>query len=87
VWWESVAPGDVISFHYFNSSPEVIRLAVMMYIRYGDPSFSLRQGSTFCVAFSICRAVVCSRKPGAGKQPKVSSVGAACVALPPRGRE
>ena len=27
-------------FHYFNSSPEVIRLAVMMYIRY---PLSLRQ--------------------------------------------
>ncbi len=27
-------------FRYFNSSPEVIRLAVMMYIRY---SLSLRQ--------------------------------------------
>ena len=28
------------SFHYFNSSPEVIRLVVMMYIRY---PLSLRQ--------------------------------------------
>ena len=28
------------SFRYFNSSPEVIRLAVMMYIRY---PLSLRQ--------------------------------------------
>ena len=27
-------------FHYFNSSPEVIRLVVMMYIRY---PLSLRQ--------------------------------------------
>ena len=32
-------------FRYFNSSPEVIRLVVMMYIRY---PLSLRQVDEFC---------------------------------------
>jgi len=32
-------------FHYFNSSPEVIRLTVMMYIRY---PLSLRQVERRC---------------------------------------
>ena len=42
------------------------RLLDLACYRPGDPSFSLHQGSTFCVAFSIRYAVVCSRNPGAG---------------------
>ena len=42
-------------FHHFNSSPEVIRLAVMMYIRY---PLSLRQVEDLLFSFARWRSLV-----------------------------
>jgi putative transposase len=45
-------------FHYFNSSPEVIRLTVMMYVRY---PLSLRQVEDLLSGrgIDICHKTVC----------------------------
>ena len=64
-------------FRYFNSSPEVIRLAVMMYVRY---PLSLRQvedllferGIDVChetVLVEPLRSVVCRRDQAAARRP------------------
>ena len=46
------------TFRYFNSSPEIIRLTVMMYVRY---PLSLRQAEDllFVRGTDICRETVC----------------------------
>ena len=65
-------------FRYFNSSPEIIRLAVMMYVRY---PLSLRRSKIFCsstvstsatkraVLVEPLRSVVCRRDQAAARRP------------------
>ena len=55
-------------FRYFNSSPEVIRLAVMMYIRY---PLSLRQGEDllFERGIDICHETIRCCQSNANQSP------------------